>query len=232
MPLNGSLPVDRGPLPDRPSKTKILVVEDHPIFLKGLTSLLRLELDLEVVSEARDRQQAIDAVDAVRPDVALVDLSLGDDNGLDLIKDILHRAPGTRILVLSMHEEALYSKRAFAAGALGFCGKGQDVALLLEAIRTVANGNFWPGPEAIPAGRGVDPDDLPDRELQTLSDRELEVFRLIGMGQGTTEIASKLHIGVKTVDTYKGNLKSKLGCHGSHELRRMAVGWVAREKRL
>ena len=213
-------------------KTRILVVEDHPIFLKGLTSLLGLQPSLVVVAEARDRRQAIEAVDLHRPDVALVDLSLGEDNGLDLIKDILHRAPLTRILVLSMHEEALYSKRAFAAGSLGFCSKGEDLGLLLEAIGTVADGRPWRSPRLINAEKDMAIQDERALDIQSLSDRELEVFQLVGVGLGTAEIASRLHISVKTVETYKGNLKVKLGCGGSQELRQVAVEWMAREKRL
>lgn len=219
-PLNGSRPA------------KILVVEDHPIFRKGLTSLLQLEPDFEVVAEARDRQEAIEAVDAKQPDLALVDLSLGEDNGLDLIKDILHRAPQTKILVLSMHDEVLYAHRAFSAGALGFCGKGENVLLLLEAIRTVAAGRSWRSPKIADAERDGERQDQITKDLQGLSDRELEVFRLIGVGLGTAEIGAKLHISVKTVDTYKSNIKTKLECARAQELRRTAVEWVARERRL
>lgn len=210
-------------------KTRILVVEDHPIFLKGLTSLLKLEDDFEVVAEAHDRAQALEAFDACNPDLVLADLSLGDDNGLDLVKDILHRAPRTRVLVLSMHEEALYAQRARAAGALGFCGKGENVTLLLDAIRTVAQGRPWRSPH----DHSVDPgESLRASRLQSLSDRELEVFRYIGVGLGTAEIASKLHISVKTVDTYKGNLKRRLACDHSRDLRRVAIEWVSKEKRI
>lgn len=204
--------------------SRILVVEDHPIFLKGLISLLKQEPDFVVVGEARERLQALEAVDLHHPEVALVDLSLGEDNGLDLIKDILYRAPSTRILVLSMHQESLYAKRALAAGALGFCSKAEPVPRLLEAIRTVAAGSMWLGANLTNTER--------DLNLQSLSDRELEVFRLIGVGLGTVEIAARLHISVKTVDTYKGNLKTKLPCAHAQELRRIAVEWVAREKRL
>jgi len=213
-------------------KTRILVVEDHPIFLKGLTGLLKQEPDCEVVAEARDRQQALAAVDASQPQVALVDLSLGDDNGLDLIKDILHRAPQTRILVLSMHEEALYAARSKAAGALGFCSKRERVGILLDAIRTVAAGQSWRSPQVAQAETEREKQDPLAANLGSLSDRELEVFRLIGVGLGTVEISAKLHISVKTVDTYKGNLKAKLKCASSNDLRRSAVEWVAREKRL
>jgi len=185
-----------------------------------------------VVAEARDRQQALAAVDASQPQVALVDLSLGDDNGLDLIKDILHRAPQTRILVLSMHEEALYAARSKAAGALGFCSKRERVGILLDAIRTVAAGQSWRSPQVAQAETEREKQDPLAANLGSLSDRELEVFRLIGVGLGTVEISAKLHISVKTVDTYKGNLKTKLKCGSSNDLRRSAVEWVAREKRL
>lgn len=203
---------------------RILIVEDHPIFLKGLVRLFGAEPDLKVVAEATDRSLALDAVDRHHPDLAVVDLSLGEENGLDVIKDILYRAPATRVLVLSMYEEPVYGRRAAAAGALGFCRKGEDVDHLLDAVRTVAAGREWWGLPPEPSEEAS--------ALDSLTDREFEVLGLIGKGLGTGEIAQKLHISVKTVDTYKGNLKTKLSCPTTQELRRFAVVWQARESRL
>jgi len=203
---------------------KVLVVDDHPIFRKGLIRLLASEPGMQVVAEASDRYQALAALGTERPDVVLLDLTLGDDSGLELIKDILAQAPRARVLVLSMHDPRYYAERARAAGALGYCRKEEAVEHLIDAVRTVAAGQHWtsptaPDPETVP-GRS----DTEDR-VRTLSDREFQIFTLLGTGLETAEIAQMFHLSAKTVDTHKSNLKAKMGCQSSREIRQLAIEW-------
>lgn len=206
-------------------KTRVMLVDDHPVFLKGLVHLLALVPDMEVVAEATTRAQALGFLQALTPDVVVVDLTLGDDNGLELIKDMRFRTPGLRVLVLSMHDERHYADRAAAAGALGYCMKEAPVDQLLEALRTVTQGRTWfpevgTEPPRWPPGGGA---------VMALSDREFEVFTLVGNGLGTAEISSRLHLSTKTVDTHKGNIKAKLGLQTSVDLRQFAIQWLASE---
>jgi len=210
---------------------RILIVEDHPVFLKGLSHLLAQEPGLQVVAEAAGRVGALEALEALAPDLALVDLTLGEDNGLELIKDLKHRRPDLKVLVLSMHDERYYADRAVAAGALGYCMKEEAVAHLIEAVRRVAGGQTWLSPglrhkvEEVKARGGS------ASAVIRLSDREFEVFTLLGQGLGTAEIAGRLHLGAKTVDTHKEKIKLKLGLATSPDLRQFAIGWIASEDR-
>jgi DNA-binding NarL/FixJ family response regulator len=212
-----------------PEKTKILIVDDHPLMRRGLTALIDSEPDLVVCAEAGNRQAALDAVARRPPDIAIVDLSLeGGEDGLDLVKALKIRSPPIAALVLSMHPEALYAERALRAGARGYIAKQQLGEAVLAAIRRVLAGRIYMS-EALGmelAARFVGADAKPQSPLATLSDRELQVFRLIGEGRRTREIAPILNLSPKTIESYREHLKRKLDIDGSPELVRRAVRFV------
>jgi DNA-binding NarL/FixJ family response regulator len=212
-----------------PEKTKILIVDDHPLMRRGLTALIDSEPDLVVCAEAGNRQAALDAVARRPPDIAIVDLSLeGGEDGLDLVKALKIRSPSIAALVLSMHPEALYAERALRAGARGYIAKQQLGEAVLAAIRRVLAGRIYMS-EALGmelASRFVGADTKPQSPLATLSDRELQVFRLIGEGRRTREIAPILNLSPKTIESYREHLKRKLDIAGSPELVRRAVRFV------
>jgi len=210
---------------------KILLVDDHPLFRKGIASLLSLSPGLLLVGEAAHRREALELVIRVRPDLVLLDLTLGEESGLELLKDLRVFHPDLRVLVLSMHDEAVYAERALAAGAWGYVEKNEASEKVLEAIRTVLGGQRWFS-DAVkerllefssPVSRGSSQD-----AVGTLSDRELEVFTWIGRGLGVTRIAEQLHLSVKTIETYKEHLKQKLLCRDTQELKIKAAEWNAR----
>jgi len=214
-------------------QSRVLVVEDHPIFLKGLTHLLGVVPGVQVVGEASTRLQALEALEAHRPDLVLVDLTLGDDNGLELIKDMKFRFPDLKVLVLSMHDERYYADRAVAAGALGYCMKEEAVEHLVDAVKTVAAGGAWLGSSLRLADKAKE---LKARggaasAVTNLSDREFEVFTWIGHGLRVAEIAARLNLSAKTVDTHKERVKVKLGLASSQELRLFAIQWLSIEDR-
>lgn len=208
-----------------PLLNTVLIVEDHPIFLKGLVHLLSSETGFSIVAEASNRNDALKAVDEKKPNIALVDLTLGDDNGLDLIKDIRFRSPNTRILVLSMHDERFYAERSLASGAHGYCMKEEATDHIVAALRTVASGKVWVSPRLAEKTQELRTKNGWLALVHKLSDREFQVFTLIGKGLGTVEIASKLNLSAKTIDTHKENIKTKLACATSQDLRQYAIEW-------
>ncbi len=210
-------------------QAKVLVVEDHPIVRDGLSRLLSGHEDLTVCGEVEGVKGALKAVGSLSPDVVIVDLSLRDGSGLELIKDIKARCDRLPILVLSMHDESLYAERALRAGAKGYVMKQEATETLLTAIRRVLRGDIWVSDEI--AARmlrkftsGAPP--TPLSPLERLSDRELEVLELIGWGLATCQIAEKLHLSVKTIEYYRANIKQKLNLKNARELFRHAVQWV------
>ena len=217
------------PLERTPEKTKILIVDDHPLMRRGLTALIDSEPDLVVCAEAGNRQAALDAIARRPPDIAIVDLSLeGGEDGLDLVKALKIRSPPIPALVLSMHPEALYAERALRAGARGYLAKQQLGEAVLAAIRRVLAGRIYMS-EALGmelASRFVGRDAKPQSPLASLSDRELQVFRLIGEGRRTREIAPILNLSPKTIESYREHLKQKLDIDGSPQLVRRAVRFV------
>ena len=209
-------------------KASVLVVDDHPLVRTGLAELLRHEADLEVCCEAASLQEAVQFLNSGSPDVAVVDISLPDGNGLDLVKRLRLRHPNTRILVLSMHDEALLAERALRAGALGYINKEEAAENIIAAIRQVLTGKAWmsTGMKARLQGVGASATaKAQNSPLAMLSNRELEVFELIGRGAGTGEIATTLHRSVKTIETYRANIKKKLQLTSAGELTRRAVQW-------
>lgn len=209
---------------------RILVVDDHPIVRKGLVDLFNGAPGLAVTGEAGTIADSLAAVSSAQPHVAVVDLSLGTENGLDLVAELAQRHAGVRVLVLSGHDEQLYADRALKAGALGYIMKDQDPGELIAAVRRVASGKSYVSPDTAerilstlgPSRRAQDGRSVVDR----LSDRERHVLTLIGKGLGTREIAQQLDLSVKTIESHYAHLKEKLGARNGRELLRLAVGWA------
>ncbi len=205
---------------------KIVIVDDHPIVRRGLAELINEEDDLEVIGEASSVAEAYDVLGELRPDLALIDLSLGDGHGLELIKQVRANEWGVKMLVCSMLDEALYADRVLRAGATGYLRKDQATEHIVEAIRRVQGGKVYLSDSATSrvltqvVGGEVDADASP---VDTLSDRELEVFEMIGDGLGSREIAGRLHLSVKTVETYREKIKAKLSLKNGNELTRHAI---------
>lgn len=213
--------------PAKPSKKRILIVDDHPMMRDGLRQLLATEPDLEVCGEAEDAPAALDLAASLKPDVAIVDITLRSSNGLELIKDLHLRSPETAVLVLSMHEESLYAERVLRAGGRGYIMKQEGGKKIIEGVRRILSGGAYVS-ENISArivdsisGRGQNKSDV-----ATLTDREFEVFQLIGQGLSTAEMAEKLHVSVKTIEVHRVNIKNKLGVPTAPELIRFAVRWL------
>ncbi len=210
-------------------KTKILIVDDHPIMRRGLSELINLETDLVVCGEAESVKSALELIKLHEPHVALVDLSLKDENGLELIKDIKARFPAVLILVLSMHDEGYYAERVLRAGAKGYIMKQQATSQVLVAIRRILTGEIYLS-DAISSKilRNVSGEKTgkDSASVDKLSDRELEVFRLIGSGLGTRQIAERFSRSVKTVETYREHIKLKLNLKDSSELVQNAIQWL------
>lgn len=207
-------------------KSKILLVDDHPVVRQGLRMLIGQTRDLTVCGEASDMAEAIKAVEAEKPDLMIVDLSLRDANGLELIKRVRSQYPKLKMLVSSIHDERFYAERVLHAGALGYVHKQESADVLIEAIRTVLSGGIYlsKGISEQMLRQAVSGEPVRGR-IEHLSDRELEVLELIGRGLGTAEIAKQLFLSPKTIDTYREHLKTKLNLRNSVELVRYAVQW-------
>ena len=208
---------------------KILIVDDHPIVREGLAARIARQPDLEVCGEAEDVNDAFEKVKATDPDLVVIDLSLKSGSGLDLIKKIKARSDRIKMLVSSMHDETLYAERALRAGAMGYINKQEMSEKVLEAIRQVLEGKMYLSPQMterlLQRAVGTTPQ-LTQSPIETLSNRELEIFQMIGNGLATRQIATELHLSVKTVETHRENIKSKLNLSSSTELTREAVQWV------
>lgn len=215
-----------------PEKRDILIVDDHPIVRQGLAQLIGQEHDLNVCGQAEDACQAMKAIRDLKPDLVVVDIALKETSGMELIKDIKVQYPGLPVLTLSMHDEAVYGERALRAGAKGYIMKQEATDKVVTAIRRVLAGEVYisDGMAAKMVGRLVgSASDRGVSPIERLSDRELEVFRLIGEGYGTREMAEKLHLSVKTIETYRAHIKDKLGFQDANELLRSAIQWVNSE---
>lgn len=210
-------------------KTRILIVDDHPIMRQGLTALINNEPDLQICCEAENAAQAMDRIGKGQPELVLLDITLPDKSGLELIKDLLAPYPHLPILVVSMHDEAIYAERVLRAGGRGYVMKQEGGKRLIEAIRQVLAGHISVSEKM--AGRileifsGRKPQSG-NSTVQNLTDREFEVFQLIGQGRKTSDIAKHLHLSVKTVEVHRLHIKSKLGLADSTSLIREAVRWV------
>jgi len=212
-------------------KKRILIIDDHPMMRDGLRQLMANEADLEICGEADDVSAALAQAQNLKPDLAIVDITLRSGNGLELIKDLQIRSPQTAVLVLSMHDESLYAERVLRAGGRGYIMKQEGGAKILEGIRQVASGRTFVS--AAISARILDSFSGHGQEnksaVDLLTDREFEVFQLIGQGLSTKEMAEKMHVSVKTIEVHRVNIKEKLGTPTAPDLIRFAVRWVESE---
>lgn len=211
-------------------KTRIIIVDDHPIIRKGLSDLINQEKDLVVCGQAEDAHAGLQAIKTLDPDMVIADIALKETSGIELIKDVKAQYPNLPVLALSMHDESLYAERALRAGAKGYIMKAEATEKVITAIRKVLSGELYVS-ERMAAklvrklvGSGPEISASP---IDHLSDRELEVFLLLGRGQGTREIAEKLHLSIKTIETYRAHIKDKLNLAGAAELLQYAIQWVS-----
>ncbi len=210
----------------------VLLVDDHPVVRHGIAQILRNDPGLSVCGEAENAPGALDAMRRLHPDIALLDISLQGTNGIELIKLMRAEQPKLPILIVSMHDESLYALRALRAGARGYIMKGEAMENILTAVRKVLEGDIYLSSrlserlvfkaiQSLDGGMGSPVDNL--------SDRELEVLQLLGRGFGTREIATNLHLSIKTIETHRAHIKEKLGFKDAGEMVRFAIDWVAQE---
>jgi DNA-binding NarL/FixJ family response regulator len=212
-----------------PRPARILIVDDHPLVREGLAVRISLQPDLEVCGEASDLPEAFELVKSLGPDLVIVDMKLKSGHGLDLIKRIQNHCPQVKVLVCSMYDDSLYAERALRAGALGYINKRESREKVVEAIRCVLSGQRYLSNKILQhvlrqaLGTNEQPASSP---TDVLTDRELQVFQLIGQGCATGEIAQRLHLSVHTIDTHREKIKSKLNVRTAAELSRVAVQWA------
>lgn len=209
-------------------KKKIYIVDDHPLMRKGMAMTLQTDVEFEVIGQSETAEEALSEIPDLKPDVAVIDISLPGMNGIELIKNLLGYMEGLKILVVSRHDEELYAERAIRAGAKGYLMKLEAGEVIVSAVRQILNGGIYLSDKIgsqlimkIASGQSTG-----DNPLEILSDRELEVFELTGKGESTKEIAERLHVSVKTVDTYRARIKDKMHLKSANELFRKAVQWV------
>ncbi len=214
----------------QPEKRKVLIIDDHPIFCLGMSELINKEDDLLVCASVESAKKACPAIKQHQPDLAIIDISLKDGNGIDLVQEIKKHFSGLPMLVLSMYDESLYAERALMAGASGYIMKQEAIASVVEAIRRVLAGDIYASSSvkekvfkrlttSSQSGDSTSP-------LDILTNRELEVLRLIGEGFSTKEIADRLHLSIKTIGTYRENIKEKLNLKHFTGLVKFAVHWL------
>jgi DNA-binding NarL/FixJ family response regulator len=211
------------------NKRKVLVVDDHPVVRNGLALVINHEDDLFVCGETGEAHQALKLITELKPDVVIVDITLGDSNGIELTKDIKARYPKLPVIVLSMHDESIYAERVLHAGARAYLMKDAVSEKIITAIRTVLDGEIYVSDMMAKkllrkiAGNHMETINSP---IDSLTDREFEVFRFIGQGYKTSRIASRMHLSVKTIGTYQARLKEKLNLANAAELLQYAIKWA------
>lgn len=215
------------------AKRRILVVEDHPMTREGLAATINRQTDLEICGEAGSPAEAMDALARCEPDLMITDMTMPGRSGLEFLKDVHAMKPGLPILVLSMHDEMLFAERALRAGARGYVMKDAGSAKLVEIIRLVLSGQCHVSPamsgRLIEAAAGHRPRNS-HSPIESLSDREFQVFQLLGGGQSTKAVAAALHLSPKTVDVHRGNIKAKLQIKDAPSLIQHAVRWVESQR--
>lgn len=210
------------------AKKRVVLVDDHPMMREGLALLIGQEADLEVCGQADTARAAMELLAATKPNLVLLDITLPDKNGLEVIKDIQAMYPGTQILVISMHDESLYAERVLRAGGRGYIMKQEGGKKLMAAIRQVLSGQIYLSEKMAATILEVFSGSRPESSspVAVLSDREFEVFQMIGSGLDVREIAEKLHLSVKTVEVHRTNIKQKLKLKSVGDLIRQAVRWL------
>lgn len=205
---------------------RILLVDDHPLLRAGLAEVLTKEKDLVICGHAEDRLEALKLIPTAKPHLAIIDLTLKEASGLELIKDIRCQFPNLLMLVVSMHDERLHAERVLRAGASGYISKGEAIDLVVEAVREVLSGKTYVSDQVsslmVKKHLGRAPNSSTS-VLSSLADRELEIFQLIGEGLGRKQIAERLHLDVNTVETYRSRIKEKLGLKDAQELLQFAI---------
>lgn len=216
------------------NKTQVLLVDDHPVVRDGLTTIINHERDLNVCGEADDAYEALKAVTELKPDVVVVDISLKSSDGIELTKSIKARHPTLSVIVLSVHDESLYAERSLLAGAQAYLMKDAVSENIVKAIRTVLSGEIYVSNTVSKkflhkiAGDKAGTTKTP---IESLSDREFEVFRLIGEGYKASQIAKLLHLSTKTIETYRSRIKEKLNLPNASELLQYSIKWAKSQYR-
>lgn len=214
------------------SRTRILLVDDHAVVRFGIAQLINRQTDMVVCGEEEAASNAMSAIEKLKPDLVIADIGLKDSSGLELMRNIKAQYAGLPVLVVSAQDESIYAEIAFRAGALGYLMKAEALDKVLTAIRRVLSGNIYVS-EALGARmlqqqiRGQT--DIHQSPVKSLSDREMEVFQLIGQWKKTSEIASELHLSIKTIEYYREQIKRKLNLGSAAELTQYATSWVQRE---
>lgn len=212
---------------------KVMIIDDHPLMRKGLGMSLDGEMDLTVGGQASNAEEGLEMLEEVDPDLVIVDISLPGISGLEMIKHIHSLRPELDVLVVSRHDEALYAERVIRAGARGYVMKLEAADVIVKAVRRVLEGGIYVSDEVnerlLMSMANGGRNSLTKSPLEVLSDRELEVFELTGQGQATREIAERLHLSVKTIESYRARIKNKLNLSNASELMRHAVQWVESE---
>jgi DNA-binding NarL/FixJ family response regulator len=223
---------EEGPTPQSASlnagKKRVFILEDHPIVRQGIADLITQEMDMTVCGQSDNYKEALENIASLKPDVVLLDISLNGASGLELLCSLKTHQPDAKVLILSMHDETLYAERALREGAKGYIMKQEATEKVLEAIRHVVKGQIYLSDQMLERVlekkyAGCPTDASP---METLSDRELEVFRLIGEGISTSIIAKQLHRSIKTIETYRARIKVKLNLKNNMELIRAAMHWI------
>lgn len=223
----------RPPLDPQAKKCRVLLVDDHPVVRQGLALLIDREPDLSVCGEADCAHSAFHAITTLRPDLVVLDISLSGPDGLEVLKELRLKTGSLPVLILSMHDESIYAERAMRAGANGYIMKQEATEKVLVAIRRILQGEVYLSDRLTSTilqqyVRGNTP--VNKSPLLNLSDRELEVFRLIGEGRATRQIAEELHLSVKTIESYQAHIKEKLALRNARELVQHAIEWTVNLK--
>jgi DNA-binding NarL/FixJ family response regulator len=224
-------------LPPAPSiataRQRVLIIDDHPLLRRGMATLISSQPDFEICAEADHAQAGLQAMRETTPHIALVDITLPGTDGLELIKLMLAEQPKLRILVVSMHDESLYALRSLRAGAKGYLMKAEAIEQIVTALRKISAGDLYVTPrfsERLVFRAIQSLEDGMGSPVDRLSDRELEVLRLLGKGLGTRDIAKNLHLSVKTIETHRAHIKEKLGFKEAAEMIRFAIDWAVHEE--